>query len=95
MKVRAWSAIFLLACGCRMCQDPWDYSGPVQGSPSIPYAATTTRSGSVLNNGPIASTPTTAAPVVPQPPAAPEKKQEDFNSDPITMRPGSTSTLRR
>ena len=95
MKLQAWGAMLLLTCGCRMGQDPWDYSGPVQGSPSIPYAATTTRAGSVSNNGPIGNTPTNAGPEIPQPPAAPQREQVDETSDPITMRPGSTSALRR
>ena len=95
MKVRTWSAMLLLGlCSCRMCQDPWDYSGPVQGAPAIPYAATTTRSGSALNGGPgLASSPT-AAPNMPQPPTTPTPPAETDSSEPMTMKP-NTSTLRR
>jgi hypothetical protein len=95
MKRLAWG-LFLFAAGCgnRMCQSPWDYAGPVQGSPAIPYAGTTTRSGSVLNDGPIAAAPTSAAPDVPNPPTTPKNLQGP-PSDPLTMRPGSTSALRR
>ena len=95
MKVRTWSAIVLTSlCGCRMCQDPWDYSGPVQGAPAIPYAATTTRSGSALNGGPgLASSPT-AAPNMPAPPATPKAPAETEPDGPLTMKP-NTSTLRR
>ncbi len=81
-------------CGCRMCQDPWDYSGPVRGAPPIPYGATTTRSGSVLNGGPgIASSPT-AAPNMPAPPATPKSSSDSAADEPMTVKPG-TSTLQR
>lgn len=96
MKVRTGSALLLLAlCGCRMCQDPWDYSGPVQGSPSIPYGATTTRSGSVLNGGPAPASSPTAAPDMPQPPTMPSTTEGTPSPDPMTLRPGPSDTIRR
>jgi hypothetical protein len=94
MKFRCLQlALLLAACGCRMGQDPYDYSGPVQGSPSIPYPATTTRSGSISTNGPMATSPN-AAPNVPQPQTTPQLNPQRTPSDTITRQP-ATSTMRR
>lgn len=94
MKVRTCGVGLILAiCGCRMCQDPWDYSGPVQGSPPIPYSATTTRSGSAFN-GAGAMPASSAAPNVPKVETKPAAPEESPSIDPVTRRPTDT-TIRR
>lgn len=94
MKMRTCGICLVLAVsGCRMGQDPWDYSGPVQGSAPIPYSATTTRSGSAFNGATGSSNPM-AAPTVPTPETKPPASDESNTPDPVTTQP-RRSTIRR
>lgn len=94
MKLSFWQLVVLsTACGCSMCQDPYDYSRPMQGSPPIPYAATTARAGSISSTGSMAA-PASAAPQVPQPATTPVLEPKSQSGDTLTRQPAA-STLRR
>lgn len=94
MKLRFWQmAILGTACGCSMCQDPFDYSRPVQGSPPMPYSHTTTRAGSISATGSMAA-PASSAPQVPQPATSPVLEPKGPSGDNITRQP-APSTMRR
>ncbi len=69
-KLSAALAALALACGCRMCQTPFDYCAPVlrgpQGCPNCDFGA---RSGSMfhpMEDGTPPITPLTPTPIQPE-----------------------------
>ena len=78
--------------GCTMCQNCWDYQGPVVGPDGVPAEGFADRVGSILGGAPsdmVDGVPTEAVPTeaVPTPKATPT-----LEPTPATARP---STLRR
>ena len=79
MRRRIWAAgvlgLIAFAVGCSMCQNPYDYHGPVM-SPGCPNYGFNAREGSILSGGPgphgAGPYATTAAPTLaPTPPLSP------------------------
>ena len=81
--------------GCTMCQNCWDYQGPVVGPDGVPTEGFADRAGSILGGAPadmIDGVPTEAAPTEALPTPAPTPAEA------ITPTPAAaarTSTLRR
>lgn len=81
--------------GCSMCQDKWDYSSPTKGSAPVTYQGTTSRAGSAFTQeGPIANSEPTDAPVMPAAPDEVPSKPWDADEDPMAQELDSTPSYR-
>ena len=83
--------------GCTMCQNCWDYQGPVVGPDGVPPEGFADRAGSILGGAPadmVDGVPTEAVPTeaVPTEAVPTPKPTPTLEPTPATARP---STLRR
>ena len=84
-------SISVAGVGCTMCQNCWDYQGPVVGPDGVPAEGFADRAGSILGGSTggdyVEGVPTEASPVEAVPTPAPT-----LATPPTAARP---STLRR
>lgn len=93
--------ISVAGVGCTMCQNCWDYEGPVVGPDGVPTEGFADRAGSILGSGPGGMTvdeatygvPTEAVPnagtpteAVPTPAATPAEEPAPSTGRPSTLR---------
>ena len=48
-------ALMVVGTACSMCQNPFDYTSPVQGHGGSPYYGSDVREGTNLSGGPVVS----------------------------------------